>query len=235
MSDSPRATQINEGSPGPHPEPKDAQDKHRQEVHDDASLLADVLAEARQVLADEKSANSGRQTADGGPIRQAAQNVMAIPTYVEPELSEDAELASSSPATEANVDAEVEARSMGFHRDDPLPLEPTPRDTLREAGGLCSDERRALIEPIADFDAFENAPGSAEATKLPWPIELFALPRRLSRNQRRVFDIAAITIACWVPVVWGIAVFMPPAEPAREATASIQVAPLASPEIVVAE
>jgi hypothetical protein len=233
MSDSPRVTQIKEGSPEPHPEPKDAQGKHRQEVQDDASLLADVLAEARQVLADEKSANGGQQTTDGRPIRQAAQNVRAIPTYVEPELSENTDLVNFSPATEANIDAD--ARSMGFHLDEPLPLEPAPTDTLREAAGLCSDERRALIEPIADFDAFERAPGPSEVTRLPWPIELFALPRRLSTNQRRVLDIAAITIACWVPVVWGIAVFMPPAESAREATAAIQVAPLVGPEIVVAE
>lgn len=223
MSDSPRATQIEND---PSEEPSDlskAQDKRWQQVQENASLISDVLQEAREVLGDEPSPKTRSGALEGRPIRKAAQSVKAIPTFIEPEIPE------ASPSQIAPTVDDPQAAEV--HLEEPLPLEPAPEKKAHEPEGLCSEEREALIGRISDFDAFEHAPDPLQQQRLPWPIELLAVPRRFSPRQRRALNITAITLACWVPVVWGIVMFMPAAEHASTTAAALQ-EPLTTESVV---
>ena len=222
MRDSPRATQIDDPSSGPSFGPvqsaENAQSKHLQEVQGEASFLADILAEARAVLAHQGPESSPQKSVEQGPIREAAQSVRAIPTFVDPE------------------NAPEEVSGPALLTPDPLevilaPVQPEPGIPRSFPGdkGLCSEERMALIEPMADFESYDPQTGLQPERRIPWLLGLLAVPHWCGPWHRRALNIAAITLACWVPVAWGYAVFMPSLESPREVTANLHVDPLLGP------
>jgi hypothetical protein len=222
MTNSPRATQIDdppsEPSIGPVQGDQNAQGKHLQEVQGEAPLLADILAEARAVLAQQGPDSPPQKRVETGPIREAAKSVRAIPTFMDTEKTPEEV---SGPALLTPDPLEVILSPV--HVESGLPR------SFPGEKGLCSEERMALIEPMADFESYDPETGRQPKRSIPWLLGLMVVPHWCGPWRRRALNIAAITLACWVPVTWGYAVFMPSPESPRVVTANLHVDPLLGP------
>ena len=230
MSDSPRETQ-NQNARGEAPNfAEGAQASQSQGVQRAPSILAEVLADAREVLSQEEEPPSTRQVADSGPIRQSAQSVQAIPTFLEPE----AVAKESVPQERRTIDPEPEAAISTKAIHEPAPLnQGNAEDPIFEELGLCTEERRQLIEPIDDFNGYDPDTGLAWSRGAPRILNVLAIPQWCGAWQRRSLSVAAILLACAAPVAWAVVMAMPPAESPRTATASLQLESLPGPLSIV--
>lgn len=100
--------------------------------------------------------------------------------------------------TEAPLESVVVAEPL-----EEIPAEPAPRvevfqEPLAEVEPRC--ERVERVEPAAECIDLPASP-LREARSF----SLFALPPSLSPRWRRVVNVAAITLALWVPIAWAIA------------------------------
>lgn len=141
------------------------------------------------------------------PLRETAASVASdISPGLDPKLSELMKMEElSSEAAEDSVET-ASAPVPVLEEPEPEPLE-EPEAFDADLPLIEEDQVDPMVntepEPVLQEEVKEDKAGGLSA--------LLAAPRNwLPQKHRHLMDVAAISLACWVPMAWGFVIFSPP-------------------------
>ena len=141
------------------------------------------------------------------PLRETAASVASdISPGLDPKMAEMMEIEEFS-SVGADDAVETEAPSVPVLEEPELASVEEPETSDVDPPAIVEDQlepvMNAQLEPVQQDEVKEDTTGGLSA--------LLAAPRNwLPQKHRHLVDIAAISLACWVPMAWGFAFFSPP-------------------------
>ena len=97
---------------------------------------------------------------------------------------------------------------MQESNDNPANCEEPPSNESLSDGGVST--AAASVEETVSMPTETGKAKTDWSAFLDRALAVCAVPRKsLSSRQRKMLDVAAITLACWVPIAWGFAISSP--------------------------